>query len=129
MKYELFYWPHIQGRGEFIRLALEEGGADYADVGRLPESEGGGRAAVSRMLERADKTARITLSEAQRCAREGIHISSFALIEDYFYLGLVNFVEQLAQVTGGVSATCNAGDMGNMVIDSFVGGRKKRSRL
>ena len=77
----------------------------------------------------ADKTARITLSEARRCANEGIHVSSFALIEDYFYLGLVNFVEQLAQVTGGVSATCNAGDMGNMVIDSFVGGRRKRSRL
>lgn len=77
----------------------------------------------------ADKTAQITLSEARRCANEGIHVSSFALIEDYFYLGLVNFVEQLAQVTGGVSATCNAGDMGNMVIDSFVGGRRRRSRL
>jgi uncharacterized protein with von Willebrand factor type A (vWA) domain len=77
----------------------------------------------------ADKTARLTLAEAQRCAKEGIHISSFALIEDYFYLGLVNFVEQLAQVTGGVSATCQAGDMGNMVIDSFVGGRRKRRRL
>lgn len=53
MKYELYYWPHIQGRGEFIRLALEEGGADYVDVARLPEAEGGGRAAVSRKLEDA----------------------------------------------------------------------------
>jgi glutathione S-transferase len=53
MKYELYYWPHIQGRGEFIRLALEEGGAEYVDVARLPESEGGGRAAVSRVLEDA----------------------------------------------------------------------------
>lgn len=77
----------------------------------------------------SEKTARITLAEAQRCANEGIHISSFALIEDYFYLGLVNFVEQLAHVTGGISMTCNAEDMGNMVIDSFVGGRRKRSRL
>ena len=77
----------------------------------------------------AEKTARITLAEAGRCAGEGIHISSFALIEDYFYLGLVNFVEQLAQVTGGISATCTAGDMGNMVVQSFVGGRRKRSRL
>jgi len=34
MKYELYYWPGIQGRGEFIRLALEEAGADYADVAR-----------------------------------------------------------------------------------------------
>jgi glutathione S-transferase len=53
MKYELYYWPHIQGRGEFIRLALEEGAADYVDVARLPESEGGGRPAVARLLEAA----------------------------------------------------------------------------
>jgi len=53
MKYELYYWPHIQGRGEFVRLALEEGGADYVDVARLPEAAGGGRAAVSRLLEQA----------------------------------------------------------------------------
>jgi len=42
MRYELYYWPSIQGRGEFVRLALEEGGADYRDVcrfsKRLPES-------------------------------------------------------------------------------------------
>jgi len=34
MRYELYYWPSIQGRGEFIRLALEEAGADYIDVAR-----------------------------------------------------------------------------------------------
>jgi glutathione S-transferase len=34
MRYELYYWPDIQGRGEFIRLALEEAGADYVDVAR-----------------------------------------------------------------------------------------------
>ena len=36
MQYELFYWPTIQGRGEFIRLALEEAGAEYVDVARQP---------------------------------------------------------------------------------------------
>jgi glutathione S-transferase len=50
MRYELYYWPHIPGRGEFIRLALEAGGADYVDVGRLPEAEGGGRPGVARLL-------------------------------------------------------------------------------
>ena len=35
MRYELYYWPEIQGRGEFVRLALEDAGADYADVARL----------------------------------------------------------------------------------------------
>jgi uncharacterized protein with von Willebrand factor type A (vWA) domain len=76
-----------------------------------------------------EKTARVTLAEAKRCADEGLSISSFALIEDYFYLGLVNFVEKLAKVTGGISATCQASDMGNMVIDSFVDGRRRRRTL
>jgi glutathione S-transferase len=34
MHYQLFYWPEIQGRGEFVRLALEDAGADYEDVAR-----------------------------------------------------------------------------------------------
>src|SRR3954453_22816383 len=34
MRYELYYWPEIQGRGEFVRLALEDAGADYVDVAR-----------------------------------------------------------------------------------------------
>jgi glutathione S-transferase len=34
MRYELFYWPEIQGRGEFVRLALEDAGAAYVDVAR-----------------------------------------------------------------------------------------------
>ena len=53
MKYELYYWPHIPGRGEFVRLVLEEGGADYTDIARRPEGEGGGRPPVQRMLEPA----------------------------------------------------------------------------
>ena len=48
--YELFYWPMIQGRGEFIRLVFEEAGAPYVDVARLPESEGGGVASIMRVL-------------------------------------------------------------------------------
>ena len=32
--YQLYYWPTIQGRGEFVRLALEEAGAPYVDVAR-----------------------------------------------------------------------------------------------
>jgi glutathione S-transferase len=32
LKYRLYYWPGIQGRGEFVRLALEDAGADYVDV-------------------------------------------------------------------------------------------------
>jgi glutathione S-transferase len=51
MKYKLYYWPGIQGRGEFVRLAFEDSGADYADVARTEK----GMTAMSAMLE--DKAA------------------------------------------------------------------------
>src|ERR1700748_3101631 len=34
MRYELYYWPSIQGRGEYVRLAMGEAGVDYSDVAR-----------------------------------------------------------------------------------------------
>jgi glutathione S-transferase len=40
MRYQLYYWPTIQGRGEFVRLALEEAGADYVDVARRRGNRG-----------------------------------------------------------------------------------------
>jgi len=43
MRYQLFYWPEIQGRGEFVRLALEDAGAVYDDVAR-------GKGGMDRML-------------------------------------------------------------------------------
>lgn len=48
-EFELYYWPHIQGRGEFVRLLLEEAEADYEDVGR-GEGDGGGSEAVRDIL-------------------------------------------------------------------------------
>jgi glutathione S-transferase len=51
MRYELYYWPEIQGRGEFVRLALEEAEADYVDIARLPRRSGTGMAAMMRFLE------------------------------------------------------------------------------
>ena len=51
MAYEFYYWPSIQGRGEFVRLALEEAGAEYIDVARRPESEGIGEEVLMAFLE------------------------------------------------------------------------------
>ena len=50
MRYELYYWPSIQGRGEFVRLALEESGADYIDVARR-SGKGLGMPAMNRYVE------------------------------------------------------------------------------
>jgi len=48
MRYELYYQPSIQGRGEFVRLPLEDAGADYVDVARDPAF---GRAGITKILE------------------------------------------------------------------------------
>jgi glutathione S-transferase len=66
-KYELYYWPGIQGRGEFIRLALEDAGANYVDVARgsdgmevlkrvLAGEEGGGPHFAPPVLKVGDVT-------------------------------------------------------------------------
>jgi glutathione S-transferase len=56
MIYELYYWPSVQGRGEFVRLAMEEGRAPYVDVAR-GSGKGAGIAAMMRFLAgRAEKT-------------------------------------------------------------------------
>lgn len=49
MAYELHYWPTIQGRGEFVRLALEAAGADYVDVARGRGKGQGVTASLRRM--------------------------------------------------------------------------------
>jgi glutathione S-transferase len=50
MTYQLYYWPEIQGRGEFVRLALEEAGADYEDVAR---GQGGVHALIAMLNDKA----------------------------------------------------------------------------
>jgi glutathione S-transferase len=52
MRYELYYWPTIQGRGEYVRLALEEAGADYVDAARKER----GMAAMMRTMEVRGRT-------------------------------------------------------------------------
>ena len=53
MRYDFYYWPSIQGRGEFVRLGLEDAGADYIDVARS-RRKGMGMAAMQRLLASSD---------------------------------------------------------------------------
>ncbi|MXN75797.1 glutathione S-transferase [Burkholderia sp. 4701] len=55
MRYALYYWPGIQGRGEFVRLALEAAEADYVDVARR-SGRGMGMPAMTRLLDSASET-------------------------------------------------------------------------
>ena len=55
MSLELYYWDGLQGRGEFVRLALEEAGADYVEVARGDASEGLGTGAMMAVLKSKDE--------------------------------------------------------------------------
>ena len=55
-RFELYYWPSIQGRGEFVRLAFEDAGVPYVDVARLPRAQGGGESAVVRVLRESPRS-------------------------------------------------------------------------
>jgi Ca-activated chloride channel family protein len=76
-----------------------------------------------------ERTAKYTLQEVRACAALGIQVSTFALIEDYFYLGLQNFVDQMARAAHGVAIYCGAGDLGGYVLEGFVKGRRTRRRM
>lgn len=77
MRYELYYWPEIQGRGEFVRLALEDADADYIDVAREP----GG---MDAMMELMDSRANPRPSFAPPFLRAGRQlIAQTALILDF----------------------------------------------
>ena len=55
MTYELYYWPSIQGRGEFVRLSLEAAGAAYVDVARGSEKDGQGVPALMALMGSAQR--------------------------------------------------------------------------
>lgn len=79
--YELFYWPNIQGRGELVRLVLEDAGVPYLDVARLPADVGGG---VERVLEMRDGEGAGTLPFAPPILRVGeLVLSQTALVVSY----------------------------------------------
>ncbi len=50
LQYELYYWPGLPGRGEFIRLAFEEAGCPYREMGRLTSDQGGGVSSIQRLM-------------------------------------------------------------------------------
>ena len=82
MPYELYYWPSAQGRGEYVRLALEEAGAKYVDVAR----ESGKGRGVSAMFDLLDGKKVARPSFAPPFLRDGdVIVGQTAAI--LFYLG------------------------------------------
>lgn len=76
-----------------------------------------------------EETAMATLTEALTLSRQGVRFSTFALIEDYFYMDWIGFVDQLTKLTRGVAFYCTGGDLTNCVMESFLSGRKSKTFL
>ena len=74
-------------------------------------------------------TAMATLKESLLCMRAGIRIASFALIEDYFGMEWVEFVDQMTRLTKGVAFYCASGDLASCVMESYLSGKKKKTYI
>jgi uncharacterized protein with von Willebrand factor type A (vWA) domain len=70
-----------------------------------------------------------TLKEAVVAVREGCRISTFALIEDYWGMDWVGFVDQLTKLTKGVAFYTSSGELASCIMESYLSGRKKKSYI
>jgi glutathione S-transferase len=105
MAYELYYWPGLQGRGEFVRLALEEAGAEYVDIARGSGKGGNGMAALMAVLNSKSEP---HLPFAPPFLRDGdLTISHVANILMYLgpKLGLAPKMESMRYVANGLQLT------------------------
>src|SRR6476659_11368436 len=68
-----------------------------------------------------------TLKEAVLAVKHGCRISTFALIEDYWGMDWVGFVDQLTKLTKGVAFYTSSGELANCVMESYLSGRKKKA--
>ncbi len=75
------------------------------------------------------ETSMATLKEALMCARSGIRIASFALIEDYYGMEWVEFVDQMTRLCKGVAFYCASGDLASCVMESYLSGKKKKTYI
>ncbi len=70
-----------------------------------------------------------TLKEAVLAVREGCRISTFALIEDYWGMDWVGFVDQLAKLTKGIAFYTSSGELASCVMESYLSGKKKKAYI
>lgn len=70
-----------------------------------------------------------TLKEAVTAVREGCRISTFALIEDYWGMDWVGFVDQLVRLTKGVAFYTSSGELASCIMESYLSGRKKKAYI
>lgn len=74
-----------------------------------------------------ERTSTVTLKEVLRCQQQGIRIASFALIEDYWGMDWVGFIDRLTRLARGIAYYCTSEDLSATVVESYLSGKKKKS--
>jgi uncharacterized protein with von Willebrand factor type A (vWA) domain len=75
------------------------------------------------------RSAVATLKEAVLAVREGARIATFALVEDYWGMDWVSFVDQMTKLTRGLAFYTSSGDLASCVMESYLSGRRKKSYI
>jgi len=75
------------------------------------------------------KSTLATLKEAVLAVRDGARIATFALIEDYWGMDWVGFVDQLTKLTKGIAFYTSSAELSNCIMESYLSGRKKKTHL
>ena len=70
-----------------------------------------------------------TLKVAVLATKEGCRLSTFALIEDYWGMDWVGFVDQLTKLTKGVAFYTSSGELASCIMESYLSGRKKKAYI
>lgn len=76
-----------------------------------------------------DRSTLATLKEAALLARDGVRIASFALIEDYWGMEWVSFIDQMTKLTKGLAFYTTSAELASCVMESYISGRKKKAYL
>lgn len=74
-----------------------------------------------------EHTADVTLKEALRCQQQGIRMATFALVEDYWGMDWVGFVDKLTRLVRGAAFYCSSDNLSSTVVESYLTGRKRKS--
>ncbi|MEO0476199.1 MAG: VWA domain-containing protein, partial [Planctomycetota bacterium] len=99
-------------------------GQPTAHVETTPES---GEEMLYLLYPPDERTASETLKEAMMCAKSGIRFASFALIEDYWGMDWVDFIERMTRLTKGTAFYCASDDLSSTVVESYLTGKKSKS--
>lgn len=75
------------------------------------------------------ETALATLQESLLCMRAGIRIASFAMIEDYYGMEWVEFIDQMTRLCKGVAFYCASGDLASCVMESYLNGKRQKTYI